>query len=362
MNITSYNVTDVAYHYIGLRVIAGLPADARREEQTETIARNVRKYVTDRALRLMLPEPRGTYESAGKKICQELTHLQFANAVKGSYELTAVGNDVLTLLNNRQHKELRRVMAKAHLQTYDNLRAVVKKHLEIEAIWRPIVDAEMAGNDSYIAGLLVPTFGERAVEKASLALSELVANSAKKKEDALHQVILQEMIPETRIGVPMFRSMCDRLISLRLLNQKREWIGKREFWKTYTPCSLDPAPSDWHISMDVPLNSGGNFPIYLSEPDMTSSEMLDKLLEAVYKAFHDLPQTAGYYDLPDVRDNVVEFLKIPEAAFDEGIIRILDMEPRPLTMGLQYDGITGRRKPLVHTSGATQIYNLLRRA
>lgn len=362
MNINSYNVTDVAYHYIGLRVIAGLPVGARREEQTETIATNVRKYVTDRALRLMLPEPRGTYESAGKKICHELTQLQFANAVKGRYELTEAGSDVLTLLNNRQHRELRRTMAKAHLQTYDNLRAVVKKHLEIEAMWRPIVDTERASNDSYIASLMVPTFKERAVEKANLALSELVDNSAKKKEDALLQAILREMITETRISVPMFKAICDRLISLRLLNQKRERQGNGEFWKTYTPCSLDATPSDWHIPMDVPLNAGGNFPIYLSEPDMTGPEMLDKLIEAVYKAFQDLPQTAGYYDLPDVRDNVVEFLKIPEAAFDEGLNRILDMEPRPLTMGLQYDGITGRRKPLVHVSGSTQIYNLLRRA
>ena len=34
MNITSYNVTDVGYHYIGLRVLAGLTQIARRDEQT----------------------------------------------------------------------------------------------------------------------------------------------------------------------------------------------------------------------------------------------------------------------------------------------------------------------------------------
>ena len=41
VNITSYNVTDVGYHYIGLRVLAGLPSGTRREEQTGTISRSV---------------------------------------------------------------------------------------------------------------------------------------------------------------------------------------------------------------------------------------------------------------------------------------------------------------------------------
>ena len=35
MNITSYNVTDVGYHYIGLRVLGRLPSNTRRDEQNE---------------------------------------------------------------------------------------------------------------------------------------------------------------------------------------------------------------------------------------------------------------------------------------------------------------------------------------
>lgn len=59
MNITSYNVTDVGYHYIGLRVLDGMGTTAERSQQIEAISSNVRKFVSDRALRLMLPEPRG---------------------------------------------------------------------------------------------------------------------------------------------------------------------------------------------------------------------------------------------------------------------------------------------------------------
>ena len=34
MNITSYNVTDVGYHYIGLRVLAASPTAPREEQDT----------------------------------------------------------------------------------------------------------------------------------------------------------------------------------------------------------------------------------------------------------------------------------------------------------------------------------------
>lgn len=362
MNITSYNVTDVAYHYIGLRVIAGLPADVRREEQIKTISNSVRKYVGDRALRLMLPEPRGTYETVGGKICQELTQLRFAQAIKGRYELSDTGNNVLFFLNNHKYTELRRTMIKAHLQTYDNLRLVVKKHLAVDAIWRPIVDSGRSKDANYIARLLFPTFEEKAIEEARRILSELGDTSPKKIENALQQTILRKMIPEMRIGVPMFRAMCDRLVSLRLLNQRRDYQENCEFLKTYTLCSLDRNPGNWCVPLDLHLSSGEAFPIYLSEPDLVDSEMLAKLLDTIYDVLGGLPQTAGYYDLPDVRDNVIERIKIPEAAFDEGLNRILDLNPRPFTMGLQYDGITGRRKPLVRDSRSTQIYNLIRRA
>lgn len=95
MNISSYNIPDVGYHYIGLRVLGGLPAAARRDEQEETVSRSVRKYVSDRALRLILPEPRGTFEAAGEKVCRELVHFGFANSAKGAYELTETGKEAL---------------------------------------------------------------------------------------------------------------------------------------------------------------------------------------------------------------------------------------------------------------------------
>ena len=43
MNINSYNITDVTYHYIGLRVLAHLPPHTGRSSQVKEISRNVLK-------------------------------------------------------------------------------------------------------------------------------------------------------------------------------------------------------------------------------------------------------------------------------------------------------------------------------
>ena len=90
--------------------------------------------------------------------------------------------------------------------------------------------------------------------------------------------------------------------------------------------------------------------------------MREVLLSAIEESFAKLIAQAGYYDLPQVRDFVCEKLMIPEAAFDEGVNELLDVQPSPLTVGLTYEGISGRRKPLVRTRQSIQIFNLIRRA
>jgi hypothetical protein len=117
MNITSYNITDVGYHYIGLRVVAAMPDDGR-ESQYAAVAKNVAKYSLERALRLMLPEPRGDFTTVGEKVLQELNHLNLAQPVRGKgYQLTELGVLAVQTLNAKNYPPLRRLMAKAHIET-----------------------------------------------------------------------------------------------------------------------------------------------------------------------------------------------------------------------------------------------------
>lgn len=361
MNITSYNVTDVGYHYIGLRVLAAA-SDAGREDQFAAVTKNVAKYAREKALRLMLPEPRSDFTSVGEKVLQELNHLELARAMRGKgYILTELGTLAVQALNSKKYPPLRRLMAKAHLETYDNLRDVVFHHVRKGPLLNPIVEAARGLERAYLLDLLRPTFGTRADELLSSLVGNIEEQSPKKVEDSMRAAILSHLLPDTKLSVPLFRAMVDRLVSLRFLNVMRVAHAGCEFAKSYSPC-VETAPRPWHKEMIVTPDGKQPFVLYLSEPDMTDGAMRERLLGAIDESFSTLPHAAGYYDLPDVRDFVCEKLMIPEAAFDEGVNELLDRQPSAITVGLQYEQISGRRKPLVRSRESTQIYNLIRRA
>ncbi len=361
MNISSHNITDVSYHYIGLRVLDGLTSASKRSEQIEAVSRSVLKFVSDRALRLMLDRPRGTYESTGEKIYQELVHFQFARLASGRYELTEEGRGALSLLNNQQYTDLRRLMVRVHLQTYDNLRVLVQTHLTTGAILSPIVKSPHLSEINYAEKFLKPTFDGIAGVKAKEALDNLPRKSPSKVEDALRAKILQHAMPSQKMGVALFRSMCDRLISLRLLNKSHISIGKFDFEKTYSPCVTSEPSHSWYDSLQILLDNGELYEIYLCEPDMANKDHQELLLDAINKAFSELQSRVGYYDIPELRNWVCEYLMIPEAAFDDGLNRLLDRTPPLLSVGLQYDKITSQRKPLVRIGQTAQLHNLIRR-
>ncbi len=362
MNISSFNITDVGYHYIGLRVLAAMP-EASREEQNATISRSVLKYARDKALRLMLPEPKSTYETVGEKICQELAHFEFAEATKGrGYELTTAGMETLGLLNDKSYLALRRRMALIHLKTYANLQAVVHIHIAQKGIPSPAVETTKTIDTAYLAALLRPTFGTAAEGEAEELIEPMKERTPKQVEDALRERVLKKLIPQHSLSVPLFRAMCDRLVSLRLLNAMKVSCDGAEFYRTYSPCVEGLPTRKWHQKATTAVSTGGSYTIYLSEPDFEDEETVHSLLKALDTAYATLKEQAGYFDLPDVRDFVCDNLSIPEAAFDEGVIALLERPKPPVTLGLTYERITGRRKPLVRVGESTQIYNLIRRA
>ena len=253
-------------------------------------------------------------------------------------------------------------MALVHLKTYANLQAIVHCHIARNEILSPSVETTRAIDAEYVAALLRPTFGRAAETEAEAFLSQTNDRSPKKIEDALRERVLRELIPQHSIGVPLFRAMSDRLISLRLLNAMRLSCDKAEFYRTYSPCVEGPPTRKWHHRVTTTLAAGGTYAIYFSEPDFEDEETRKSLLNALEEAYAVLPDQAGYFDLPEVRDFVCNKLLIPEAAFDEGLIALLEKPKSPVTLGLTYERITGRRKPLVRSGKSTQIYNLLRRA
>ena len=362
MNITSYNIPDVTFHYIALRALGGLPSSTDKTTQLVTISRSIHSHLCGRALRLMLPEPKGTYRSAGEKVCQELRHFGFVYSHRGqSYRLTEDGLDTLRLLQESKYVDLRRRMAEVHLRTYNNLRAVFLYHLDGRSVWRPVVDGARLEEGDYIHRLLAPTFGERAVSYAESLVDLDKEQSAKALESALTGTILARLFEGFRMKTALFRTLCDRLASMRLINARRASRGGCEFSKTYSPCKSDRNECPWYRPLEVPCGDAGTVTVYLSEPDMHSADYQHAVLDALDVAFQELPSVGGYHAIPDLRDFVCERLMIPEQAFDDALNKLLDRLDPVLSAGLGYEGITAQRKPLIRTRGETQLRNLLRR-
>ena len=365
MNISSYNITDVTYHYIGLRVLHGMPLISKRTEQIKAIASNVLKFVSDRNQRLMVAAPGTSYQGTAKKICTELEQFRFVKSQGKSagsrYDLTESGRHILNLMAEQNAVDLRRLMAQTHLETYDNLRIVVQNHITDGPVWRPTeVKAEHIGKAGYLETLLTPTFGGDATSVASAIHAEHLEQSPSKIRDALHTKTIQHFLPDIRMGVANFRGMCARLTTLRLLNLRRATFKGCEFYKTYSPCVVGTGPHDWYIPLEVSLSNGDPFEILFCEPDMADLYNQNVLLAAIESAMLELLPVAGYHDIPDLRDTVCENLLIPEAAFDDGLNRLLDRTPSPMSVGFHYDGITANRKPVVRRQ-TNQLHNLIRR-
>jgi hypothetical protein len=274
VKISSYNINDVGYHYIGLRVIANLK-QASRADQISAISRNIYKYVCDKALRLMLPEPRGSYETIGEKVCQELVHMRFSKAEpSGAYALTDTGTQAVQLLNSREFKSLRRIMVAAQLGTYDNLRGVLQKHIQLGALWRPIIQANTPITDDSLRIVATPVLGDAAWNFANEIIDTLSGLSAKRVEDAILGSFLRFYFGEDSIGIPLFRALCDRLASLRVLNIMRASYDGRDFLKTYSTALASNGDRCWYIQVSTTTRDGDFYSIFMAEPDTKSRPCL----------------------------------------------------------------------------------------
>ncbi|MBV8798188.1 MAG: hypothetical protein JO208_00025 [Alphaproteobacteria bacterium] len=360
VRISSFNINDVGYHYIGLRVLAGLTAEgASRKEQLQVISRNAYKYATDKALRLMLPEPKGTFDAIGEKICQELVQMKFAKLSRGGpYELAPNGLRAVQLLSERRYRELRRAMVSAHLGTYDNLRAVFERHLDLGPLWRPILEAGTPLTNADLDSIASVSFSS---DEMPVQLgSEIAGLPGKKAEDVIVAAMLARDLPSDRMGVALFRVLCDRLNSLRILNIRRASAKHLEFLESYAVACRSNPGDKWYTELVANGPEGELFRYFISDPDPESKSVQQRIADSIRIAFKTLESEAGYYDLPDVRDLVCEELRIPEASFDEGLIRVLDSSTSPFTVALRYERISARRKPLFRPGESSQLFNLIR--
>jgi len=360
MKITSYNITDVGYHHIGIRVLGTENTNIPKQEQCDIIARSILKYARDKALRLLLPEPRGTFESIGEKVCYELVHFKIADSQKNSFALTDYGNYIFSLISNKKFSDLRKEMVCVHLKTYENLLSVLQSHWQQGSIIFPIVDTENSKDQAYLGKLINLTFATESSRFRNEILENILNKSAKFIEDYIREQILKMTLIDKSIRLPLYRSLLDRLNSLRLVNNKKQLDNELDSYESYSVISQ--VKNKFFPNQTIKFEDEYKKPyeLYYPEPDYDNDSTFITLLNAILESFELLNNQAGYFSIPQVRDLVCQKLLISEGSFDEGLNKILDKKQTELTVALSYEGISGKRKPL-YRSRLKQIYNLIKR-
>jgi hypothetical protein len=343
VNITSYNITDVTYHYVGLRVVQASSGESR-DRLAEVISTAVQKLVMDRALRLMLPAPRGTFSSVGEKVLNELKHFGLTDTDRKRVVLSQKGSELFNLLQANRFSEVRRSFVKFHLESYDNVRQVVEYLASGETVFRPIKDGLDLTRLRAVTKAFIPW-------QSDYRLPDEV--TSQEAEDSITASILEHCFPNAKLTVPIFRSMCDRLTSMRLVNQPRASRDGFQAFAIYGTCS-NAKQNEWQVQLP-----SWSSDLFLSEFALDKPGARNALSGALEEAFGELSPEGGFFDLPDVRDKVCLHLRIPEAAFDDALLQMLDSSDPGLSLGLRYERITARRKPLIRQPG-NQLFNLIR--
>ena len=158
-------------------------------------------------------------------------------------------------------------MACVHLETYDNLRAVTLKHLDqvhlaahsrnvqagTKRIPREVAGAILWGKGGFPCGCHSGKPPRGWHEKGG-----------EKIEDALQSRVIAQALPGVRVTVPLFRSIADRSVSLRLLNIARDatTIKGCDFLKSYSPCVENAPPHSWYTPLSVNPSATPPFMIY----------------------------------------------------------------------------------------------------
>jgi hypothetical protein len=297
----------------------------------------------------MLPAPRGTFSSVGEKVLNELRHFALTESQDKRVILSVKGSEALQLLQKSRFTELRRLFVQLHLETYDNLLAVVEYLASGAVVLRPMKENLDLTQLTALARSYLPWEGDKISFDTDL--------TPQKAEELITTRLLEHCFPNAKLTVPIFRSMCDRLASLRLINQSRVSKDGADGFAIYGTCS-NARNAEWDVELSFTIGHSVRL-LFLSEFSLDKKGAWKALASALERAFHELKPEGGFYDLPDVRDRVCLELRIPEAAFDNAVSEMLDSPNPPISLGLRYERITGRRKPMVRQPG-NQIFNLIR--
>jgi len=384
LNISHFNVSDVALYYQGLVALATSPMASA--VAAEEIRRRAVTYVERRRAVFSLPSPRGQLDTLGEKILFDLRQMHLATVADTKVKLTAAGLAIVDSLKKGEGRRARLAILGRLVETYDNaafLCATVTPPTG-KPLFVPIprTTTEESGDDDGETRLVPanlesvcaawaewclenhrPDLMPPDLQKQTEALVEASKDKrgfAEKARNALAQLVVGAATKGRIAKAPIFRTVRDRLSTAGGLNSVlRPVPGK--------PLSVEVVFSCMHIGRPSaraeewqPL--GAKFilveDIWIHEAEPARLE--STVLTALREARPALVERAGYYRIYELRDRVCEVLALSQGMFDSVFVHIYRTRPGLMTLGVDYEKITAKRLPIEIRDGtSSNLFNLV---
>ena len=376
LNTPSGNIHDIKYLY---NVIAGLKRKGGRLESHRKTFEYFRGMINDykdaKASKYGLSsKPREVNIKVVKHAVAELRNLKLIRKEDGYLALTDEGENIASLIEKKESKELKKVFIKLMLETYNIFEHFLRRVRKVshgEGIPIPSITADVFdkcnGEPKRIAEDYISIINKNCSSLITKPkrLYDLLENTnvglMEKRTDKISKL---QAIIEKYVASEAFKPNIKSRRAYDFVRSRTTFLGLTNyaiFNFEGSPAEVTYLISDFAstFKQTAKINySGGT--IYINYP--TFDEIRELLKDSIIKIYNIQKDEFGYATIAGVRDIVCRELKISDYLFDEYLKRLYKEESHWLSFTYRGAGdrITEKRLPIIFEKPMREFFTLLK--
>ena len=377
LNMPTGAIHDIKYLYI---IIAGLKRKGGRAESSIKTLEYFKKMINDyndaKASKYGLSfKPKQVNIKVVKNLIAELKYLKLSRKENGYLILTNEGENIASLIENKDSKELKRVFAKLMFENYKVFKYFLTRVKEVSngnGIPIPFITSEVfdkcGGDPKKIGEKYISIINKNCsniithpmklydlIEDAQVDLIEKRTDKISKLQTVIEKFVVSTAFAPTIQSRRAYDFVRSRLTFLELTNYAT--FDFEGFPAEVTYLISDFKPTFNYSTRRVDYSEGT---IYINYP--TFEEIREILKETMVKIYNTYKDDFGYMKIADARDKICRELRISDFLFDEYIKRLYKEEPHWLSF--TYAGaeeiITEKRLPIIFEKPMREFFTLFK--
>jgi hypothetical protein len=377
LNTPSGNVQDIKYLY---NIIAGLKRKGGRAENNIKTFEYFRTMINDyndaKASKYGLSfKPREVNLKVVKHLVAELKYLKLLRKENGYLILTEEGENIASLIENKDSNGLKKVFAKLMMENYRGFEFFLRRIKEVSngnGVPIPFITSDVfdkcGGDSKKIAETYINIINENypnlitnpmklydLLENAGVNSIEKRTDKINKLQAAIEKFVVSEAFGPNIQSRRIYDFVRSRTTFLEFTNYATfDFDG---FLAEITYLISDFKPAFGNTTQIVNYFEGS---IYINHPAL--EDIRNLLKESIEKIYNTYKDNFGYMKISDVRDKVCRELKISDKLFDTYLKELYKEEPHWLsfTYSGAGDKITEKRLPIIFEKPMREFFTLFK--